>query len=327
MDVKVLTTQQEINDFVTNSWRPLVKDDKVIVPDGIRANAFLNREEWERLDSAVIARARQRLNAWQDVMSAGLVSRTTLAEEYSKWRVASERIAAEVSMDFRTQLGEDRTDKKTYGVPVPIVSAAFSIGRRELLVARAAGSDIESFEAEEAGAAVAEKMEDMLINGETSIVVQSNSIPGYTTLTARYQGTADGDFGTISNIYSTFVAAVTQMASYRYYGPFGVYIANTQYFEMQEYYSDGTGQTPLQRVEAMPQISFVKPNDLMTAGEFVMVQLTREVVDIREAMPMENRRWVSPDESRIHFVVMAAAVPRVKTDYAGQAGVAHYDSC
>lgn len=324
MDVRILTTQQEINGFVTNSWRPLVKDGKVIVPDGIRANAFLNQEEWERLDKAIIARARQRLNAWQDVIDAELVSRTTLAEEYSKWRVASERIAAEVSMDFRTQMGEDRTDKKTYGVPLPIVSAAFSIGRRELVVARAAGSDIETFEAEEAGAAVTEKLEDMLINGETGVVVQGNDIPGYTSLAARYQGTADGDFGTITNIYSTFVAAITQMAAYRYYGPFGVYIANTQYYEMQDYYSDGSGQTPLQRVEAMPQVSFVKPNDLVTDGEFVMVQLTREVVDIREAMPMENRRWVSPDESRIHFVVMAAAVPRLHTDYAGYAGVAHY---
>jgi len=326
MDVKVLKTQQEINGFVTNSWRPLVKDGKVIVPDGIRANAFLNQEEWERLDKAVIARARQRLNAWQDVVSAGLVSRTTLAEEFSKWRVASERIAAEVTMDFRTQGGEDRTDKKTYGVPVPIVSAFFSIGRRELLVARAAGSDIESFEAEEAGAAVAEKLEGMLISGETGVVVQGSDIPGYTSLAARYQGTAVGDFGTISNIYETFLAAVTIMAGRRYYGPFGVYIANTQYHEMMEYYSDGTGQTPLQRVEAMPQISFVKPNDLVTDGEFVMPQLTNGVVDIREAMPIENRRWVSPDASRVHFVVAASAVPRLKTDYAGYAGIAHYSS-
>ena len=327
MDVKVLKTQQEISDFVTNSWRPLVKDGKVIVPDGIRANAFLNQEEWERLDSAIIARARQRLNAWQDVVSAGLVLRGTLAVEYSKWRVASERIAAEVSMDFRTQRAQDRTDKKTYGVPVPIVSAEFSIGRRELLVARAAGSDVETFEGEEAGVAVAEKLEDMLINGETGIVVQGSDVPGLTSLSARYQGTADGDFGTISNIYSTFLAAVTIMAGRRYYGPFNVYIANTQYLEMQAYYSDGTGQTPLQRVEAMPMIRSVKANDLVTDGEFIMVQMTNEVVNIFEAMAMENRRWVSPDESRIHFVVMAAGVPRLRTDYAGYAGIAHYDTC
>jgi len=193
-------------------------------------------------------------------------------------------------------------------------------------VARAAGSDIESFEAEEAGAAVAEKLEGMLISGETGVVVQGSDIPGYTSLAARYQGTAVGDFGTISNIYETFLAAVTIMAGRRYYGPFGVYIANTQYHEMMEYYSDGTGQTPLQRVEAMPQISFVKPNDLVTDGEFVMPQLTNGVVDIREAMPIENRRWVSPDASRVHFVVAASAVPRLKTDYAGYAGIAHYSS-
>lgn len=324
MDVRVYKTREEINDFVTNSWRPLIKGNDVLVPDGVVANAFLNREEWERLDAAVISRARQRLGAWGDVVGAGLVSNTTLAEWFSKWRVASERIAATAMMDFRTQLIEDRTDKKTYGVPVPIVSAAFSIGRRELITARAAGSDVESFEAEEAGAAVAEKLEDMLINGETGIVLEGTPIYGYRTLSARNTGTVVGDFGTISNIYETFIAAVLAMAADRYYGPFGVYMSNTQYFEMLEYYSDGTGQTALARVLSIPQISFVRVNDLTTDGDVLMVQLTREVVDIRQAMALENRRWVSPDASRIHFVVMAAAVPRLKTDYAGNAGILHY---
>ncbi len=276
--------------------------------------------------------AKQRLNAYQDVLDAGLRRNSSVAALYTKWRVASERIAADVTMDFRTQLTHDRTDKKTYGQPIPIVSAFYSIGRRELLASRAAGQDIETFEAEEAAAAVAEKLEDLLINGDTSIVVAGSAIYGYRTLSARDTATAagygGGDFGTISNITPTFLGMLSALAAKRYYGPFNCYIHNTQYHEMLDFYSDGSGQTALQRVEGLPQIRSVKPNDLMgTAGDLLMVQMSRNVVDVEIALSMENRRWEAPDGSAMFFVVLAAATPRLKTDYEGNAGIAHATSC
>lgn len=327
--VDVLQDAASQLEFVTNSWRPAKFDAAGQSYDRngkLITNAFLNREEWERLDAAVIASARLRLGAWGDVINAGLRQTTTLAEEFSKWRVASERIAADVTMDFRTQSNEDRSDKKTYGVPLPIISTRFTFGRRELLVARASGSQIDTFEAEEAGIAVAEMAESILLAGST-VTVQGSQIYGYTNLSARYTGSATGDFGTISNIYPTFTGMVSTMASRRYYGPFNVYIANTQYHEMLAYYSDGSGQTALQRALSIPQIASIRPHDLVTAGQFVAVQLSSNVVDVKEAMPLQVRQWESPDGSAVHFVVMMAATPRLKTDYSGYAGIAHYSSC
>lgn len=327
MEINVYSTPGEIADFVTNTWRPASFDKSGEHAFNARgelvANAFLNREEWEALDSTIIARAKQKLGIWGDVMGAGLKTTTTLAEWYSKWRVASERVAADLNMDFETQEDEDRTDRKTYGVPIPIISARFSIGRRELMTARATGASIETFEAAEAAAAVAEKAEIILVDGDTTQVVQSSTISGLRTLTARYTANADGDFGTLSNIYPSFRKAIAAMAALRYRGPFNVYMAVDQYHEMLEYYSDGTGQRALDRVLALPQISSVKDNDLMTAGQFIMLQMSKDVIDIREALPLETRRWESPSGSRLHFVVLMAAVPRLKTDYAGYAGIAH----
>jgi len=329
-------------EFITNSWRPFGFDKHgrpvdergslMINERALASNAFLNQEEWEILDKAVFERAKLKLNAYQDVVGAGLTRRSSLAAWYSKWRVASERIEANVTMDFRTRVDFDRTDKKTYGVPLPIYSAAYTLGRRELLSARAAGQQIETFEAEEAAAAVAEKAEDILINGDTSVVVAGNSIPGYRTLAARNTATAaaygGGDFGTITNITDTFLGMLSALAALRYHGPFNCYIHNTQYHEMLAFYTDGSGQTALERVESLPQINSVKPNDLIgTAGDLVMVQMTRNVVDIEIALTLENRRWEAPDGSAMFFVVMLSAVPRLKTDYAGTAGIAHATSC
>lgn len=332
----------EATDFITNSWRPfgfnkdgLPVDERgnlIVNQRAIQANAFLNREEWEQLDSAVFEMAKQRLNAFQDVVSAGLTKRSSLSVWNSKWRVASERVQADVTMDFRTRLTQDRTDKYTYSVPLPILSAAYTLGRRELLTARANGTDLETFEAEEASAAVTERAECILLNGETSVVIAGNSIPGYRTLAARDTATAaaygGGDFGTISNIVPTFTGMLTALAAKRYYGPFKCYIHNTQYYQMLDFYSDGSGQTALERVLSLPQISSVEPNDLLaTAGDLLMVQLTRNVVDIEMALSLENRRWEAPDGSAMFFVVMMSAVPRLKTDYEGNAGIAHATSC
>ena len=342
MNLTVTQDANEIANFITNSWRPdwwnkdgvpVDKHGRPLVDQNkLATNAFLNQEEWQTLDKAVYARGKQRLNAYQDLVDAGLTRPSTLASVYSKWRVSSERIAADVTLDFRTRLASDRTDKKTYGVPVPIISAGYTLGRRELMVARATGQQIETFEAEEAAAAVIERAEDILVNGNTNVVVSGGSIPGYRTLAARDTGTAaaygGGDFGTITNIYKTFVGMMSALAAKRFYGPFNCYIHNTQYHEMLEVYSDGSGQTALERVEAIPAINSVKANDLMgTAGELLMVEMNSNVVDLEIAMTLENRRWESPDGSAMFFVVMMSAVPRLKTDYAGAAGIAMATAC
>lgn len=340
-DVQIVQGE-DLAGFATNTWRPYGFDKRGRPVDergqlcvnqrALQSNAFLNKEEWERLDSAVFEMAKIRLNAYADLVSAGLTRQSSLAAYYSKWRVAGERTAAQVTMDFRTPTDYDRTERKTYGVPIPLISARYTLGRRELMSARAAGQQIETFEAQEASAAVAEKAEDILINGNTSVVVSGSSISGYRSLSARDTGTAasygGGDFGTISNITPTFLGMLSALAAKRYYGPFKCYIHNTQYHQLLAHYTDGSGQTALQRVLTYPQIQSIEPNDMMTtAGDLLMVQMTRNVVDLEIALTLENRRWEAPDGSAMFFVVMMSAVPRLKTDFDGYAGIAHATSC
>lgn len=323
-------------ELLTNSWRParfkdgLPYDEQdrlcTLSERDLRSNAFLQRSEWETLDAAIIPRAEQRMNILSDLTSAGLITQGSPAEWYSTWRVASEVVEADVSMDFETQVREDRPDMKTYGVPVPIMSASFSIGRRELMTARANGTPLDTSAAEASGVAVGEKVEEIIIDGNTSIVLQGNSIPGLQTLAARYQGSAEGDFGILSNIYPTFLDLIAQMGALRYHGEFNVYIANNQYNEMLEVY-DSTGETALERVLRLPKISAVKVNDLVDDGEFLAVQMSPDVIDYREALSLETRRWEHPSGARMFYLVLLMGAPRLKTDYEGTAGIAHYTGC
>jgi hypothetical protein len=308
--------------FSTNTKRP-----KIDQRTGLITNSQLTQAEWAVLDAAVIQRAKLRLNIIAALRSAGLVQDTTLANMLSQWRVASERTAPTISMDGRTRTNRDRTDKQTFGVPVPIIHDAYSIGRRELLASRTLGAALDTTEAAAAASAVVEGAETMVFNGASGIVVSGSTIYGLTNHPARTTDTAanfgGGDFGTISLVQPTFLGAISAMAGYRYHGPFNVYVSGTQYIQMLARYSDGSGQKALDAVLDLPQIADVQPSDFLSAGQIVMVQMTSDVIDLVQAGTVENREWVAPDGEELFFKVMMVLAPRLKQDYAGKLGVCH----
>jgi len=307
-------------------WMPVLRHNDAYV-----ANSVLDKREWAELDREIIEMVKLRRNGIADLQARGLTKQSNLAEMLSQWRVASERIRPSVSMDGRTRADRDRTDRLVFGAPVPIYRTDYVIGKRELLASRKLGSPLDTFEAGEAAAAIAEEQERTLFNGNAAIVVGGDGVFGYTNHALRDTATAaaygGGDFGTITNVLTTFLGMLAALAALRYHGPFGCYVANAQYMEMLDVYTDGSGQTALARVEQVPQIDFVKPSDMLAAGNLVMVQMTRSVIDLVEALPVENREWENGDGQQANFAVFAAGVPRLKSDSAGNLGVAHATAC
>ena len=297
-------------------WLPILDN-----PDAVVANSILDKREWAELDRAIIEAVKPRLVAVADLRAKGLVSRTTLAEMMNQWRVASERVRPSVNMDGRSQAVSDRTDRKTFAVPIPVIRTDFEIGLRELLASRKLGASLDTTEAVEAAASVAEEMERMLFIGNQDVVVTGNTIYGFTTLPQRIQETGTS-WGTPGNIISDVLAWLQQMADNHYYGPFTLYCANEQYFQSLNLIPD-TPTAVRDYLLSLPQIEDVKPGDFMPTGEVVMVQMTQTVVDWREAQGVTARQWSSSDGQATKFAVMAAGAPRLKPDYAGKSGILH----
>lgn len=328
-------------DFVVNAdkdltpwekrWLHVLENDNAHVmvrnKRGMIINSMLDKREWAELDRKIYEMVKLRRNAVADLVSGGLSTTTNLGEQLSQWRMASERQRPSVNMDGRSRANRDRTDRLVFSVPIPIYRTDYEIGMRELESSRKLGTPLDTFEAGEAGEAIAEEEERTLINGNATVVVQGNTIFGYTTLPARDTATAaaygGGDFGTISNIEPTFLGMLTALSLVRYYGPFNVYVARTQYFEMLSTYTDGTGQNALDRVLKLPQIEKIEQNDFLAAGNVLMVQMTENVVDWRIALAIDNREWTSGDGQALYYAVLSAATPRLKTDVDGNAGIAH----
>jgi uncharacterized linocin/CFP29 family protein len=312
-------------EFITHSHRPVIEN-------GIVVNSPLREEEWKRLDAAVIAAWKKRLVIVNDLKAAGLTDDVDLAVMVSQWSVSSKRPDVDINMDGRTAYFQDLTARKTYGVPVPILSTGYEIGARELMASRRLGAPIDVHEAQEAAFSLAEGEEKLVLNGNSSVMVDGYQIYGLTTHPQRDTATATayggGDFAVEHNATKTLAGMINALSAKNYYGPFAAYVAPTQYNDLAiSWHTDGSGQTFLQRAESIRQLQYIRPCDHLADGNLILFQLDRRVIELILALAVDNRQWQSPDGSALHFKIMSAISLRVKQDYEGNLGVAHASGC
>ena len=311
----------------TNAQGRQVEQVMINTARGLQVNSLLRRDEWQELDNAVVTAARQRLNGVADLQRLGLIRQLGgIGTLVSQWNQASEVGEAAVNMTGQAAQDRGRVDYKLAGVPVPIIFKDYVIPIRQLEASRRLGNAIDTSHAFSASRVVAEALESMLFLGNT-VTLNGNQIYGYTNHPQRNTDTAanygGGDFGTIGNIVSTILGMVAAANAAQYYGPFGLYFANAQYVEMLETYTDGSGQTALQRALSLPMIEFIKPSDFLTATHGVMVQMTPDVIDLAVAQDITNLEWTSGDGMTGNFKVMQVAAPRIKSDYNNNSGIVH----
>ena len=297
--------------------------------DGLIANSLLRKDEWQDLTQAVYTAARLRRNIVADLKASGLIypiaSYGTLT---TQWNVSSEMTAASVNMTGEAQQERARVDNLLRGVPVPIVAKEFAIPRRQLEASRLMQNPLDTTHAIEAAEVVAEQLEGIALNG-ASITFDGNTLNGLVNHTDTNTDTATnyggGDFGTIANVVPTIEGMISALSTStnRRHGPFNLYIAPVQYNQTSlSYYTDGSGQTPLQRILQMPQISAAKANDQLSDGQVLLTQMTANVVEWAEHMDIEVMEWQSNDGQTAFFKVVSVATIRVKSDHSGRTGVA-----
>lgn len=292
--------------------------------NALRTNDLLRKEEWVELDRAVVEVARQRLVGIADLRARNLIHPLGgLGTILSQYEQQSDMTDADVDMAGVTRGEEDAVEFNLVSVPIPIVHKDFRVNIRRLEASRRLGDGIDTTQAQVASRKVADGLESMLFNG-VGVTVDGKAIYGYTTHPDRNTGVATGDWGTITNIYSTILDMVKMAQADQYFGPYGVYVSGNQWTEMFAVYTDGSGQTALDRVLRLPQIEFVKPADALADGNVILVQLSRDVVDLAIAQDVVTIEWETQGGMISHFKVFAAMAPRVKSDDNGSSGVVHY---
>lgn len=316
--------------------RPIINEKtgqvQIVTSRGLTINSALRKYEWEELDAAIVAAAVAPLNMTQRFINSGLVRPLgglgTLVAQYNK---VSETSGANTSISGTGSGQKDLVDYDIAGVPVPVIFKEFEINQRYLDSSRLLGNGVDVTNAAAAARVVGEKIENMLIAGDTSINLNGSTIYGITTHPNRNTGSATGDWGTISNIVSTVASMTSALKADNYRGPYGLFISDTQYDQAaQSFYTDGSGQSALDRILRLPNIQFVDSSAWLTDGDAVLVNLSRDVVELAyvpQYFPATNLEWMSGDGMSNMFKVMAVFAPIVKSDYAGRSGICHVTGC
>lgn len=332
-DVQILNINSEAaRSALYGGSRPMVNkrtgEVQIVTARGLRVNSILRKDEWQEIDQAVVEAAKTRLVAVEHLRQRNLVQPLGgIGTLTSQWNVTSTLTAADVNMTGQALGERDLPDSLVKNVPVPVIFKQFAVGARVLDASRRLGDGIDVTGAYEAARVVAEMAETMLVNGY-SLTFNGGTIYGYTTHTNRNTDTATnyggGDWGTITNVLPTIAGMIAAANGDGYYGPFAVYAATTQYNQAAlTYFTDGSGQTPAQRVLSLSNVALFEMCPTLADGVIVLAQLSRNVVDWAEAMPIQTLEWASGDGMVSHFKVMMVASPRVKADYSGNSGIVH----
>lgn len=289
-------------------------------------NSLLRKDEWEQLDSAVVEAATGRLNAIQRLQDLGLTfPLDSIGVMTYQWNVSSQMTRATVNLTGQTTQDLDKVDYLLKGVPIPVIHKAFNIGERSLEASRRMGQPIDTVNAYEASRVVAEELERMFFDGAHNVELNQDTIYGVTNEPNVNTGSAEGDFGTLSNVLPTFTAMVSDAADANMHGPFEAWVYKTQYIEMMEVYTDGSGQSAMERVlNAIPSLNAIHPADYLSAGEIVLAQMTPNVLGLALYDMNMIVEWPSGDGMTHHFKIMTIGAPVVRSDYDSQSGIVYY---
>jgi len=311
-----------------NTFQSFMSGAAVLLNNGLdvnalRTNALLRKDEWVELDRQVVDVARERLVAVEDLRSRNLVHLLGgLGTLFSEYEALSDMTDAEIDMSGVAQGKDDAAAWDLRAVPIPVIHKDFRIDIRRLEASRRLGDGVDFTQARIATRKVVEAAEKLVING-SSFKLDGKQIYGYRNHPNLISRATDSSkcWDKIANIYTGVLGMVSDAHGVNAYGPYILYVAKDVWPYMLEVYSDGSGQTVRERLLKIPQLQEVKPLDLLPNGEAVLVQMSRETVDLAIAQDLVVVEWTTMGGFVSWFKVFMVMAPRIKADYNGRLGV------
>jgi len=308
-----------------------------IIP--MNTNATLRRDEWKKLDEALMGVARERLGIVDDLLSRGLTYNLAnpLGTTVLEWHDVGDQQEAQLTMDGINRSKGDRPNFQYNYIPIPIMSVDYEINARELAASRNMGNGIDVIDAENAARRIAELQEDLLLGvynggaaytyGETDSRTR-NGIYGYlnfpdrnlVTLSVPWDNSSITGAGIIQDVLDMKQSAINDY----HYGPYQLYIPTAYETVLDNDYDATTpGTTIRERILKIANIAGIKIIDRMTADNVLLVQMTSSTVRMIQGMGLTNIQWNEEGNWVTKYKVVAISVPQVRSDQNGRCGIIH----
>lgn len=282
----------------------------------------LPKDVWGEWDREAIEVQRDVLAVFNDLSS--LSRSMPLGKLVHHFQTVSDSGDVNISLDGRGKGKTDRPVIDYHGTPLPIIDSPFSFGWREVLAAQTEGYSLDGAARNNHMRKVAEKMEDMVINGDASIDVAGAKIYGLRNAPNRNTDTHGLDLNgaTGAQWLEAMRGLIAGLHAANFYSPVTVYLNYSDWF-----YASVTDfvatypKTILDRLMEIPGLAAIVPASRVPVNEMLGVCKRSDVVQILNGMPMTVRPKTRQNpEDDYTFIVMAAVAPEFKFDAEGQAG-------
>ncbi|CAN5717356.1 hypothetical protein BH10PSE18_BH10PSE18_08280 [soil metagenome] len=285
-------------------------------------------DAWRRIDSRAQALARSRLPIFNRLAKASTIP-VSIADLVNYYPQVSDSGEVAVTMDGRNTAKADQAVTKYVGTPVPILTSNVRMGWRQMEILRKASGTLDTVSIANSQRRIAEKLEDMVLNGLSSVNVDGNTIYGLRNLPARNTFTHGFTLATATGAQwlTTVKQMIAQALGDNQYGRITIFLNQGDYTaaDTTDYAANYSG-TILERLRTISQIAEIVPAASLPANEVLgIVDLDAgEWGGILSAMPMVTRpkNRIEPEDDYV-FGVMAAAAPQFRSDYAGQSAFIH----
>lgn len=285
-------------------------------------------DAWRRIDSRGAAIQRDVLAVFNRLAAADQTP-IGVGDIVSFYPQVSDSGEVHVSMDGRSEGNADQANVKYVGTPVPVFDSYARFGWRQMEVMRKGAGGIDTSTIANHQRKVAEKMEDVVLNGLATVSVNGNTIYGLRNFPERNTGTHGLTLATstgaqwLAAIYATLQKLVADNA----FGRVTVFLnyGDWLYASVNEFVA-GYPKTILQRLQEIQQIAEIVPASKCTANEILGIAnlATGEWGTILQAMPMVTRPKARANaEDDYVFGVLAMAAPQFKADFDGKSQIVH----
>ena len=287
----------------------------------------LPRDVWGEWDRESVEIQRDVLAVMND-LAASVQRPMDIGKLVHYFRTTSDSGNINVSLDGRSKAKTDQPLIDYHGTPLPIWDTTFSFGWRQMLAAQTEGENLDDDARMNGMRRIAEKGEDIALNGDTEIVVGGAPLYGLRThpnrATRSTGATLNGATGVEWN--AEIVATLKLLHNMNVRAPATIYLNWDDWFYASntDYSTQYPNKTILQRVQEIAGVGSIVPASKVPANEIIAVVKNRELIQVLNGMPMSTRaKFRANPEDDYDFLIMMAAAVEIKFDANGQCGVAH----
>jgi uncharacterized linocin/CFP29 family protein len=316
--------QHQLGGIVNRIPREFIRNgavDRRVMYRAMVENNTLREDETRQIEEALTRVARRDLRAVADLRGAGLTAdlRNIGVTTYEFDRVSPVGEATQ-SMSILNLGDKDLVTFARTAIPVPVTASQFELDARHSAAGQTLGEPVSLTNVEEHTRAVAEKLEDSLVNG-SSVVLGTNGMPGYTNFSAREQVSfsnvewANASF-TGTDAVTDVLAMRTALRDNGFTGPYVLYIPSNYDGVIDEDFKAESDRTLRERLLSIDGVTDIRVLPSLPDSEVLLVQMTRSVVQAPIGQDITTITWDMYGGLAMNWAILAVMGFALKTAFA-----------